>query len=90
MKKKKLMRNKLELDNNVDSKWKSINRFLYWGFLVLMVVRVFVQLKDRYNVEQSKLGNMLLILALIVFLSWGLINIFYKFKPTWFYKKEVE
>ncbi len=84
------MKNKLSLDENVEPKWKQLNNWLYWGFIVVMVVRIFVRLKDRYNVDKSELGNTLLILALVVFLSWGLINLAYKFKPTWFYKKEVE
>ena len=84
------MRNKFELDNNVDAKWKSLNRWLYWGFIIIMVVRVFVRLRDRYNFDKSEVGNILLILALIIFLSWGIINILYKLKPTWFYKKELE
>lgn len=84
------MRNKLSLDENVEPKWKQLNNLLYWGFIVVMVVRVFVRLKDRYNVEKSEIGDVLLIIALTVFLSWGLINIVYRFKPTWFYKKEVE
>ena len=84
------MRNKLSTDINVDNKWKQLNNVLYYSFLVLMVVRVFVRLKDRYNIEKSELGDILLILALIVLLSWGIINIAYRFKPNWFYKKEVE
>ena len=82
------MRNKLSLDENVEPKWKQLNNLLYWGFIVVMVARVFVRLKDRYNVEKSEIGDVLLIIALTVFLSWGIINIVYRFKPTWFYKKE--
>ncbi len=84
------MRNKISTDINVDSRWKQLNNILYYGFLVLMIVRLIVRLRDRYNVEKSELSDILLILALIVFLSWGIINISYKFKPNWFYKKEVE
>ena len=84
------MRNKISTDINVDSRWKQLNNILYYGFLVLMIVRLIVRLRDRYTVEKSELGDILLILALIVFLSWGIINISYKFKPNWFYKKDVE
>ncbi|MBS4043884.1 MAG: hypothetical protein KGZ59_08735 [Chitinophagaceae bacterium] len=84
------MRNKLSVDDNVEQKWKQLNNWLYWGFILIMVIRVFVRLRDRYNFDKSEVGNILLILALVIFLSWGLINVAYRFKPTWFHKKEVE
>ena len=82
------MKNKLSTDTNVSPSWKLITNILYYGFLVLMVFRVIIRLRDRANDQTSSLNEFLLSSALVMFLAWVIINIAFYFKPDWFYKKE--
>lgn len=84
------MKSKLSLDEMVETKWKQLNNLLYWGFIFILVVRIFVRLNVSYNIENNKILDGLMILSLVFLLSWAVINISYFIKPNWFYKKVVD
>ncbi len=84
------MRNKISNDSNVDSKWKILNKVLYYGFVLFMTLGFLARMHDKENNTVSFLYEFVHRTFIVLFILWVILSITFFIKPQWFYKKEVE
>lgn len=82
------MRYKLSNDIKVDAKWKRLNKILYYGFVIFMVLGFLTRMFKKENHNVDAIDASVHVIFIILFLSWVVLSITYLIKPSLFYNKK--
>ena len=72
---------------NVNIKWRNVVDIFYYGFIILSVLRLITEMRDKANYTKSLLLEVLNYSCIIFISSYFLLNIIHWLKPKWFENK---
>ena len=82
------MKYNINYDINVDSKWKILNKVLYYGFLLFMTLGFLTRMFKKENHNIDNVDAFVHIIFIVFILAWIILSITYLIKPSLFYKKD--
>ena len=72
---------------NVNIKWRNVVDIFYYGFIILSLLRLITEMRDKANYTKSLLLEVLNYSCFIFISSYFLLNIIHWLKPKWFENK---
>ncbi len=71
-------------NGNATKNWKLINNIFYISWIIIIVLRIIIRMRDKANSIVSDLQNLLTWIGLAFVFFYLIINIIHWLKPKWF------